>query len=104
MQFKDRRFVVAGHTDNQPIRTGLYPSNWELSTARATFISSYLIKKFHYPPHKLAIAGYAEFHPVASNATAEGRAMNRRVDIVVLNDRALQAEEPEGSRASSSER
>ncbi|MBI1748696.1 MAG: OmpA family protein [Acidobacteria bacterium] len=87
---------VEGHTDNQPISTGQFPSNWELSTARAMFISNYLIGKFGYPPHKLAIAGYGEYHPVAINTTLQGRAMNRRVDIVVLNDRTAQQEEPPG--------
>lgn len=89
---------IEGHTDNQPIRSGQFPSNWELSTARATFISNYLIKRSGYPPQKLAIAGYGEYHPMTSNATAQGRAMNRRVDVVVLNDRARFQEEPQGRR------
>ena len=89
---------IEGHTDNQPIRTAQFPSNWELSTARATFIANYLIKKYDYSPQKLAVAGYAEYRPVAGNGTADGRALNRRVDIVVLNDKATRREEPQGRR------
>ena len=75
---------VEGHTDNVPINTTQFASNWELSSSRASSIARLLL---HYPnihPEELSVAGYAEFHPVASNATAEGRARNRRVDIVIL--------------------
>lgn len=75
---------VEGHTDDRPIHTERFDSNWELSTARATAIVKYFVVDRHFPPDRLAAAGYAEFHPVAENATAEGRAVNRRVDIVVL--------------------
>jgi chemotaxis protein MotB len=76
---------IEGHTDNVPIRNSRFPSNWELSTARATGVLSYLIDKFGFLPNLLSAAGYAEYRPVASNETGEGRARNRRVDIVVLN-------------------
>ncbi len=76
---------IEGHTDNVPINTVRFPSNWELSTARATSIVSYLIGKFGFSPEKLSGSGFAEFCPIASNDTPEGRARNRRVDIVVLN-------------------
>lgn len=75
---------VEGHTDNQPIHSALYASNWELSTARASAIARLLLEHSHADPATLAVAGYAEFHPIATNATAEGRAQNRRVDIVLL--------------------
>lgn len=75
---------VEGHTDNQPIHSSLYASNWELSSARASAIARYLLEHSVLNPGVMAVAGYAEFHPVASNATPEGRAMNRRVDIVFL--------------------
>ncbi len=76
---------IEGHTDNVPIETERFPSNWELSTARATSIVSYLVRDFGYTPRKLSAAGYAEFRPIDTNDTPEGRARNRRVDIVVLN-------------------
>ncbi len=75
---------VEGHTDNVPIHNAQFDSNWELSTARATRIARLLLALKAVPPERLSAAGYAEFHPVASNATAEGRAQNRRVDIVVM--------------------
>lgn len=75
---------VEGHTDNQPIHTAQYRSNWELSTARASAIAEVLLRDSRITPANLAIAGYAEFHPVADNATEAGRAANRRVDIVLL--------------------
>lgn len=75
---------VEGHTDNVPIHNPQYASNWELSTARATEVLNLLITRFGIAPQRLSAAGYAKFHPVASNATPQGRARNRRVDIVVL--------------------
>jgi len=80
------RVRIEGHTDNVPIHNAQFSSNWELSTARATEIVRLLIVREGYSPNRLGAAGYAEFHPVASNATAEGRAMNRRVDIVILRE------------------
>lgn len=77
---------VEGHTDNVPIHNAQFASNWELSTARATEVLDLLITRFGILPSRLSAAGYAQFHPVASNATPAGRAMNRRVDIVVLRN------------------
>ncbi len=77
---------VEGHTDNVPIKTALYPSNWELSTARATAIVRYFIEKGRMPPQKFAVAGYSEYHPLVPNDTPAGRAKNRRVDIVVVKE------------------
>lgn len=79
---------IEGDTDDIPIHNSKFASNWELSTARATGMIRLFITKFGFPPERLSAAGYAQFHPVASNATAEGRARNRRVDIVVLVPRA----------------
>ncbi len=88
---------VEGHTDNKPIRNSRYPSNWELSTARATAVISHLITKFDFKPDRLSAAGYGEYRPTADNGTVEGRARNRRVDIVVLS--ALYEEmEPRSTR------
>ncbi len=75
---------IEGHTDNIPIHTAQMASNWELSTARATELVRLLILRHRFAPERLAAAGYAEYHPVASNLTAQGRAQNRRVDIVIL--------------------
>ncbi len=76
---------VEGHTDNQPIHTEKYRSNWELSTAPAAAIAEVLMRTSTVSPANFAIAGYGEFHPVAANATEAGRAANRRVDIVLLS-------------------
>jgi chemotaxis protein MotB len=75
---------IEGHTDNVPIHTAEFDSNWELSSARATGIARLFLNIKAIPPERISAAGYAEFHPVASNSTAEGRAQNRRVDLVVL--------------------
>ena len=76
---------VEGHTDNVPINTARFPSNWELSTARATAIIRHFLTRFHFDPNRLSAAGYAEFRPVAVNTTPEGRLQNRRVDVVILS-------------------
>jgi chemotaxis protein MotB len=75
---------IEGHTDNIPIHTTEFDSNWELSSGRATHIARLFLDLHAIPADRLSAAGYAEFHPVASNDTAEGRAQNRRVDLVVL--------------------
>lgn len=87
---------VEGHTDNNPIRTSRYRSNWELSTARAVSVLQ-VIAGASFPPEHLSASGYGEFHPIAPNATDDGRQQNRRVDIVVsihdpANDSALDAD------------
>lgn len=74
----------AGHTDNVPIHNAHFSSNWALSTARATGLVELFIGRFHFPPARLSAAGYGQYHPIASNATAAGRRINRRVDIVIL--------------------
>lgn len=76
---------IEGHTDNIPIHSKQFESNWELSTARATELVKLFITRYGISPDRLAASGYAEFHPVATNDTAEGRAKNRRVDLVILN-------------------
>jgi chemotaxis protein MotB len=75
---------IEGHTDNIPIHTAQMASNWELSAARATELVRILIVRYRFAPERLSAAGYAEYHPIASNITAQGRAQNRRVDIVIL--------------------
>jgi chemotaxis protein MotB len=76
---------VEGHTDNLPIHTAQFASNWELSSSRASSIARLLLGHPNIHADQMSVAGYAEFHPVASNGTPEGRARNRRVDIVLLN-------------------
>ncbi len=77
---------IEGHTDNVPIGPELkstFPTNWELSTARATNVTRYLLETLNFPPQRISSAGYGEYHPVVDNDTEEHKAMNRRVDIVV---------------------
>jgi chemotaxis protein MotB len=75
---------IEGHTDNMPIHTDQFDSNWELSTARATRLARIFIVGHQFAPARLSASGYAEYHPATTNATAEGRSQNRRVDIIVL--------------------
>jgi len=77
----DYHIKVEGHSDNQPIHNDLFPSNWELSANRASKIVRYFISK-GLPPDRFSAEGFAEFRPIASNDTPEGRAKNRRVEIV----------------------
>ncbi|UCC80874.1 MAG: OmpA family protein [Candidatus Zixiibacteriota bacterium] len=76
---------IEGHTDNLPIRNMIYPSNWELSTYRATTCIRYLIENYGMEPDRVSAMGYSEYRPIADNSSVEGRNKNRRVDIVVLN-------------------
>lgn len=82
------RVRIEGHTDKIPIHNTRYASNWELSTARATEIIRLLITRYEIAPLRLSASGYSEFYPVASNSTLEGRAMNRRIDLVILNSQS----------------
>ena len=75
---------IEGHTDNVPIHTALFHSNWELSTARATEVIRLLLTREGIDPDRLSAAGYAEYHPIAENSTEDGRRLNRRVDIVII--------------------
>jgi chemotaxis protein MotB len=75
---------VEGHTDNVPVNTAKYPTNWELSSARATAVLRYLVEHAGVDPTHVFAAGYGEERPIATNLTPEGRALNRRADIVVL--------------------
>lgn len=82
----DKNIQVEGHTDNVPISgtlTQKYPTNWELSTARATTVLHFLQDKVGIPGERLSAVGYGEYNPITSNGTAEGRARNRRIQIVL---------------------
>ena len=76
----DRQFLVAGHTDDRPIRSSRFPSNWELSTERAVVVTRFLIGK-GMKPESLGAVGYGEFDPVVPNDSEEHRAQNRRIEI-----------------------
>jgi chemotaxis protein MotB len=75
---------VEGHTDNVPIHNAAFASNWDLSTARAMAVAMMLIDEAGVEPARISIAGYGQYHPAATNDTADGRKANRRVDIVVV--------------------
>jgi chemotaxis protein MotB len=79
---------IEGHTDNVPIRTSRYDSNWELSTARSAAVVAFLVKEAGLDAARLSAAGYGEFHPLNANDTEAHRARNRRVDLVILDTNA----------------
>jgi chemotaxis protein MotB len=82
-QHTNRQIHVIGHTDDVPIRRR-FASNWDLSTARATAAVRFLQDRASVDPRRLGAVGHGEFHPVAPNTTAEGRAKNRRIEVVIL--------------------
>jgi chemotaxis protein MotB len=94
------RLRIEGHTDNVPIHTAQMASNWELSTARATELVRLLIVRYNFSPQRLSAAGYAEYHPIASNDTESGRAQNRRVDVVILSEHVVRSDVPTASAPS----
>src|SRR5437660_5792799 len=79
----NREIRIEGHTDNVPVHNSRFSSNWDLSAARATATVRLLIPSYGLRPELLGASGYAEFRPMASNDTPEGRAANRRVDVVI---------------------
>lgn len=81
----DRRYQVEGHTDNDPISTAQYPSNWELASARAIVVTRTLVDA-GLPATRVSAASYGEYRPVASNDSRDGKAANRRIEIVVVPD------------------
>ncbi len=83
---EDKQIQVSGHTDQLPIgekRSAQFPTNWELSVARATNVVRFLAEKANVPGERLIASGYGEFHPIASNKTSTGRARNRRIEILL---------------------
>jgi len=90
---------IEGHSDNQPIHNAHFDSNWELSTARAADLIKLLVSRYNFDPTRMAASGYAEFHPVSPNDTPEGRARNRRVDVVILNPQQPERKAPDASPA-----
>jgi len=83
----DKIIKVEGHTDNVPVINPKYPTNWELSAARAVNVVRYFIEKHGITPYRLVAVGYSKYRPLVPNTSAENRALNRRVDIVILKSR-----------------
>ncbi|MBI5374800.1 MAG: OmpA family protein [Candidatus Schekmanbacteria bacterium] len=78
------KIIVEGHTDNIPIHSDLFPSNWELSTSRATNVVRYFIESCHITPNRFSASGYAQYKPIVDNSTTLGNQKNRRVEIIIL--------------------
>ena len=83
----DNFIRIEGHTDNIPMNSDLFPSNWDLSSARAVNVVRLFVNNANASPEKLIAVGYGEYRPIADNATEEGRAKNRRIDIIVLSEK-----------------
>ena len=86
--------AVEGHTDDSPAQGAAYPTNWELSTARAATVVRYLVEQGQMPPSRMSAAGYAQYRPLVKNSNDESRSYNRRVDIVLLKLEASKSEAP----------
>jgi len=91
--YEDKVIRVVGHTDNVPIKTKVFPSNWELSVARATTVVRYL-QETGIPPERMVASGRAEYQPVAENDSAEGRKKNRRIEITLIDKNLVQEAGP----------
>jgi chemotaxis protein MotB len=81
---KPNHVRVEGHTDDRPIQTAIYPSNWELSSSRATAVVRYYVENHSIPPDRISALGFGEYRPIVPNTSPENRARNRRVDVVIL--------------------
>lgn len=95
-----RKFVlhnmrIEGHTDNQEVNSKIYPSNWELSSARASSVIRYLISRFSFMPSLFTAVGFADTRPIASNNSANGKARNRRVEILIIKNKFNTPESPQ---------
>lgn len=88
----DNLIRVEGNTDNVPIATDRYPTNWELSTARAVNVVRYLVEQDRLDPSRISAAGYGQYHPRTDNSSDEAKMQNRRVDVVLLNANLSRAE------------
>src|SRR5690348_16472318 len=91
--YNDKVIRIVGHTDNVPIKTRVFPSNWELSVARATTVVRYL-QETGIPPERMIASGRAEYQPVAENDTPEGRKKNRRIEITLIDKNLVQEAGP----------
>ena len=88
-----KQVIIDGHTDNVPTKTAIYPSNWELSSARASSVARFIIEKMRYPAKLLVVSGYGSERPVKPNSSDDNRAANRRVEIKIMKDKDVAAAE-----------
>jgi chemotaxis protein MotB len=88
-----KQVIIDGHTDNVPTKTAIYPSNWELSSARASSVARFIIEKMRYPAKLLVVSGYGSERPVKPNSSDDNRASNRRVEIKIMKDKNVAAAE-----------
>ena len=88
-----KQVLIDGHTDNVPTKTAIYPSNWELSSARASSVARFIIEKMRYPSKLLVVSGYGSERPIKPNSSDDNRAANRRVEIKVMKDKNIAAAE-----------
>ena len=86
-----KQVIVDGHTDNVPTKTAMFPSNWELSTARASSVAQYIVKQIGFNPKFVVVSGYGEHRPMKPNTSDENRASNRRVEVKVVKDKTVAA-------------
>ncbi|MDK2917395.1 MAG: chemotaxis protein MotB [Candidatus Petromonas sp.] len=93
-EFIERHIRIEGHTDSDPINNAKYPSNWELSSIRASNVVRFFIEETHMSPERFSIAGYSQYRPVAPNNNEKNKAKNRRVDIVILKSNFEKNNEP----------
>jgi len=97
MQEGVKQVMIDGHTDNVPMKSAKYPSNWELSSARASKVARFIIEKMRFPPDRIVVTGYGEFRPLKENISDDNRAANRRVEIKIL--KALEVAKDEAKKA-----
>lgn len=83
---KGRSLLVEGHTDNHLVPSELFQSNWEYTTSRASSVVKYLLRDRAISPYRISAVGYAEFRPIATNYTRQGREMNRRIEVIILRN------------------
>ncbi|MBT5027377.1 MAG: OmpA family protein [Nitrospina sp.] len=100
MQEGVKQVLVDGHTDNVPMKSAKYPSNWELSSARASMVARFIITKMRFPPERMVVTGYGEFRPLKENINDDNRAANRRVEIKIL--KALEVAKDEARKSKTS--
>ena len=86
-----KQVIIDGHTDNVPTKTAMFPSNWELSAARASSVARFIIKKMRFNPKFLVVSGYGSERPIKANNTDDNRASNRRVEVKVVKDKNVAA-------------
>jgi len=97
----DNQIRIEGHTDNVPINTFEFKSNWELSARRATEVVRYFIEKRGFPPVRVSATGYAEYRPIVQNTSPKNRALNRRIEIIIVKSDEKNKNDPGGPQTTS---